>query len=104
LPEKHAEKREGSSEVPEGAEPPPAKKPKRRRLRKKVIEDESHRWEVARRDPWLRELLTNSSESETEEKYARFAESGRWIAEMTRSRDKECRKQKKGMEVGASCK
>ncbi len=49
----------------------------------------------------MRELLTDSSGSKTEEKYARFAESGRWIAEMTGSRDKECRKQEKGMEVGA---
>jgi hypothetical protein len=28
-------------------------------------------------------MLTDSSRSESEEKYARFAESGRWIAEMT---------------------
>jgi hypothetical protein len=28
-------------------------------------------------------MLTDSSGSESEEKYARFAESGRWIAEMT---------------------
>jgi hypothetical protein len=28
-------------------------------------------------------MLTDSSESETEEKYGRFAESGRWITELT---------------------
>ncbi len=48
---------------------------------------------VARHDAWLRELLTDSSGDETEEKYTRFAESGRWIAEMTGSRDKECPEQ-----------
>ncbi len=58
-----------------------------------MIKDESHKWEVARHDAWLRELLTDSSGSESEEKYSRFAESGRWIAEMTGSRDEECRKQ-----------
>ncbi len=62
-----------------------------------MIGNESHRWEVARRDAWLWELLTDSSGSETEEKYTRFAESGRWIAEMTGSRDKECHKQEKGL-------
>jgi hypothetical protein len=67
-----------------------------------VIGDESHRWEVARRDAWLRELLTDSSGSEAEEEYSRFAESGRWTAEMAGSRDKECRKQEKSMEVRTS--
>jgi hypothetical protein len=80
---------------------PPAKRLRRRRLRKKVTEDEGHRWEVARRDAWLRELLTDISGSETEEKYTRFAESGRWVAEMTGIRDKECMGvQKEGMEAG----
>jgi hypothetical protein len=55
---------------------------------------------VARRDAWLRELLTDSSGSETEEKCTRFAESGRWIAEMTGIRDKECCKQEEGVEAG----
>ncbi len=64
-------------------EPPCAKKIKRRKLRKKVTRDKDHQWEMARQDAWLRELLTDSSGSETEEKYTRFAESGRWIAEMT---------------------
>jgi hypothetical protein len=81
-------------------EPPPAKRLRRRRLRKKVTEDEGHRWEVARRDAWLRELLTDSSGKEAEEEYTRFAESGRWVAEMTGIRDKECCKQEEGMETG----
>jgi hypothetical protein len=37
---------------------------------------------------WLRELLTDSSESEPEDEYTRFGESGRWIAEMTGSIDR----------------
>jgi hypothetical protein len=64
-------------------EPPHAKKIKRRKLRKKVTGDEDHQWELARQGAWLRGILTDSSGSETEEEYARFAESGRWIAEMT---------------------
>jgi hypothetical protein len=64
-------------------EPPCAKKIKRRKLRKKVTGDKDHQWEMARQDAWLRELLTDSSGSETEEKYMRFAESGRWVAKMT---------------------
>jgi hypothetical protein len=48
-----------------------------------VTKDKDQEWELARQDAWLREMLTDSSGSESEEKYARFAESGRWIAEMT---------------------
>ncbi len=33
-------------------------------------------------DAWLRGMLTDTSESESEEKYGRFAESGRWITEL----------------------
>ncbi len=51
--------------------------------------DESQRWETARQDAWLRELLTASSGSESEDKYLRFAESDRRIAEMTGSRNNE---------------
>ncbi len=39
-------------------------------------------WEQARQDAWLREMLTDTSESESEEKCERFAESGRWITEL----------------------
>ncbi len=48
----------------------------------------------------MRELLTDNSGSDAEEKYTRFAESGRWIAEMTGIRDKECCKREEGMEAG----
>jgi hypothetical protein len=59
------------------------KKIKRRKPRKKVTRDKDQEWELARQDAWLREMLTDTLGSEAEEKYARFAESGRWIAEMT---------------------
>jgi hypothetical protein len=72
-----------TSETPGEAGPLHTKKAKRRKLRKKVTKDKDHEWELARQDAWLREMLTDSSGSESEEKYARFAESGRWIAEMT---------------------
>jgi hypothetical protein len=48
-----------------------------------VTESRDQGWEQAKRDAWLREMLTDTSESESEEKYGRFAESGRWIAELT---------------------
>jgi hypothetical protein len=41
-------------------------------------------WEEARRNAWLRQLLSDDSseESDNEERYGRFAESGRWMAEL----------------------
>ncbi len=69
--------------MPGEEEPSCPKKTRRRKLRKKVTRNKDHEWELARQDAWLREMLTDSSGSESEEKYARFAESGRWIAEMT---------------------
>jgi hypothetical protein len=72
------------SEAPKGEEPPHTRRNKRRKLRRKVTENEDCQWELVRQGAWLRELLTDSSGSETEEEYdAGFAESGRWIAEMT---------------------
>jgi hypothetical protein len=82
-PSSRAEQGKEPPEDPERVEPPLAKKTKRRKLRKKVARNKDHQWEIARQDAWLREMLTDSSGSESEEKYARFAESGRWIAEMT---------------------
>ncbi len=73
----------GPPRTPERGEPPRTRKTRRRKLRKKGTRDKDHEWELARHDAWLREMLTDSSGSESEEKYARFAESGRWIAEMT---------------------
>jgi hypothetical protein len=70
-------------ETPGERESPDTKETKRRRLRKRVTKDRDREWELARQDAWLREMLTDSSGSESEDKYARFAESGRWIAEMT---------------------
>jgi hypothetical protein len=70
-------------EMPDGEGLPREKNIRRRKLRKKVTKDKDYEWELARQGAWLREMLTDSSGSESEEKYARFAESGRWIAEMT---------------------
>jgi hypothetical protein len=41
-------------------------------------------WEEARRNAWLRQLLSDDSsdESDEEERYGRFAESGRWMSEL----------------------
>ncbi len=50
---------------------------KRRRPRKKVTRSKDQEWEQARQEAWLREMLTDTSESENEEKCGRFAESGR---------------------------
>ncbi len=57
---------------------------KRRRLRKKVERTRDQEWEQARQDAWLREMLSDTSESENEERCGRFAESGRWITELFR--------------------
>jgi uncharacterized protein YifE (UPF0438 family) len=97
-----AEGERGSVEAPEDTEPPPTKRLRRKRLRKRVTVDEDQKWEAARQDAGLRELLTDSSGSESEDKCSRFAESDRWIAEMTGNRDKECREQEKSVKVGTS--
>ncbi len=55
---------------------------KRRRPRRKVTRTKDQEWEQVRQDAWLREMLTDTSESENEEKCGRFAESGRWITEL----------------------
>jgi hypothetical protein len=85
----------------ENTEPPPMKEIRRRRLRRKVAMGEGQRWEVARQDAWLRELLTDNSGSESEDGYSRFAESGRWIAKMTGSRDEVCHEREEGEGVEA---
>jgi hypothetical protein len=74
-------------------EPPAARKPRRRGLRKRKTASQDEEWETARHDAWLWELLTDSSEGESEDGYLRFAESGRWIVEMTGSRDRGLRRQ-----------
>ncbi len=57
---------------------------KRRKLRKRPGASRDQDWEEARRSAWLRQMLsdTSSDEDEDEERYGRFAESGRWIAEL----------------------
>jgi hypothetical protein len=71
-----------------GGELPEKKKPRRRLLRKRKAYSEREKWETARRDAWLRELVMDSSESEPEGGHARFQESGRWIAETRGGRDR----------------
>jgi hypothetical protein len=84
---------EGSPGLPCDAESPATKRPRRRKLRKKETVNEDKRWEAARHDARLWVLLTDSSGGESADEYSRFAESGRWIAEMTGSRDRELREQ-----------
>ncbi len=53
-------------------------------LRKKSKATVDRQWEEARRNAWLRQLLSDDSseESDDEERYGRFAESGRWMTEL----------------------
>jgi hypothetical protein len=53
-------------------------------LRKKSEATMDQLWEEARRNAWLRQLLSDDSseESDGEEQYRRFAESGKWMAEL----------------------
>jgi hypothetical protein len=55
---------------------------KRRKLRKKLETTIDQDWEEARRDAWLRQMLSDASSDEDEERYGRFAESGRWMSEL----------------------
>ncbi len=55
---------------------------KRRKLRKKLGTTTDQDWEEARRDAWLRQMLSDTSSDEDEEWYGRFAESGRWMSEL----------------------
>jgi hypothetical protein len=52
------------------------------RMRPRAASDQQ--WEEARHNAWLRQLLSDSSsdEEEDEERYGRFAESGRWMTEL----------------------
>ncbi len=54
----------------------------RLRARPKAISD--RQWEGVRYDAWLRQLLSDDSSDgdEDEERYGRFAESGRWMMEL----------------------
>jgi hypothetical protein len=55
---------------------------KRRRLRKKPETTIDQEWEEVRQDAWLRQMLSDTSSDEDEERYGRFAESGRWTSEL----------------------
>jgi hypothetical protein len=83
LEEESEEEKRSPQEGVTSSEPPAKKKIKRRMPRKKEVCGEREKWETARRDAWLRELLTDSSEGEPENGCTRFEESSRWIAEMT---------------------
>jgi hypothetical protein len=56
---------EASPRLPCDAESPATKRPRRRKLRKKGIVNEDKKWETARHNAWLQELLTDSSEGES---------------------------------------
>ncbi len=68
--------------TPQKERPPHPRGAKRRRLRRKVERTRDQEWEQARQDAWLREMLSDTSGSEDEERCGRFAESGRWVAEL----------------------
>jgi hypothetical protein len=55
---------------------------KRRRLKKRPGATVDQDWEEARRSAWLRQMLSDTSSDEDEERYGRFAESGRWMSEL----------------------
>jgi hypothetical protein len=55
---------------------------RRRKLRKRSKTTVDREWEEARRYAWLRQMLSDTSSDEDEEQYGRFAESGRWMAEL----------------------
>ncbi len=54
---------------------PRATSAKRRKLRKRPETTSDQDWEEARRDAWLRQMLSDTSSDEGEERYGRFAES-----------------------------
>ncbi len=55
---------------------------KRRRLKKRPGATMDQDWEEARRSAWLRQILSDTPSDEDEERYGRFAESGRWMTEL----------------------
>jgi hypothetical protein len=74
-----------STTIPDGLhteQSPRSTGTKRRRLRKRSKNTIDQDWEEARRNAWLRQMLSDTSSDEDEEQYGRFAESGRWMAEL----------------------
>jgi hypothetical protein len=63
---------------------PRPKRPSQPGLRTRSEATVDRQWEEARRNAWLRQLLSDDSsdESDNEERYGRFAESGRWVTEL----------------------
>jgi hypothetical protein len=66
------------------AESPHPAGAKRWRLKKRPGAAMDQDWEEARRSAWLRQMLSDTSSDEDEERYGRFAESGRWMTELYR--------------------
>jgi hypothetical protein len=66
--------------------PPCSRGAKRKRPRERTEKSRDQEWEQVRQDAWLREMLSDTSGSEDEEGCGRFAESGRWISELSRFR------------------
>ncbi len=66
------------------ARPPRLTEAGRPKLKARLRADPDRRWEEARHNAWLRQLLSDDSsdEDEDEERYGRFAESGRWTTEL----------------------
>jgi hypothetical protein len=83
LEEGSEEEKRSPQEDVNSNESPTTKKSKRRTPREKEMCGERQRWETARRDAWLKERLTDSSEGESEDGYMRVEESSGWIAKMT---------------------
>jgi hypothetical protein len=67
---------------PQGGQLSHPKAVKWRRLRRKEEETGDQEWERARQEAWLREMLSDTSSSESEEGSERFAESRRWMSEL----------------------
>jgi hypothetical protein len=63
---------------------PRPRMPSQSGLRARPEQTEDQQWEEVRHNAWLRQLLSDDSsdESDEEERYGRFAESGRWMSEL----------------------
>ncbi len=76
----------GSSHRPPGhrVQPPRPTEKGRPKLKARLRADPDQQWEEARHNAWLRQLLSDGSSDEDgdEERYGRFAESGRWTTEL----------------------
>jgi hypothetical protein len=66
------------------ARPPRPTETGRPKIKARLRATPDRQWEEARYNAWLRQLLSDDSsdEDEDEERYGRFAESGRWMTEL----------------------